>query len=136
MKMNNKGFSLVELIIVIAIMVVLGGVLAPQYMKHLASAKISTDASNADSIATAINVAIADGESTIVASPITGVGGTTTTGVSNLATLPVSKVDATYKWYIVYDASNGVSVIHLGANGSTADPIIWPTADAYKTANS
>ena len=31
-KMNNKGFSLVELIIVIAIMAVLIAVLAPQYM--------------------------------------------------------------------------------------------------------
>ena len=32
-KMNNKGFSLVELIIVIAIMVILVGALAPQFFK-------------------------------------------------------------------------------------------------------
>ena len=31
--LTNKGFSLVELIIVIAIMAVLVGVLAPQYIK-------------------------------------------------------------------------------------------------------
>lgn len=30
-KRNNKGFSLVELIIVIAIMAILAGVLAPQF---------------------------------------------------------------------------------------------------------
>ena len=34
-KINNKGFSLVELIIVIAIMAVLVGVLAPQFMKYV-----------------------------------------------------------------------------------------------------
>jgi type IV pilus assembly protein PilA len=32
-KANNQGFSLVELIIVIAIMAVLVGVLAPQFIK-------------------------------------------------------------------------------------------------------
>ena len=32
-KRNNKGFSLVELIIVIAIMAILAGVLAPQFVK-------------------------------------------------------------------------------------------------------
>ena len=32
---NNKGFSLVELIVVIAIMAVLVGVLAPQFIKYV-----------------------------------------------------------------------------------------------------
>ncbi|MDF2801615.1 MAG: prepilin-type N-terminal cleavage/methylation domain, partial [Anaerocolumna sp.] len=34
-KSNNKGFSLVELIIVIAIMAILSGALAPQLIKYL-----------------------------------------------------------------------------------------------------
>ena len=46
MKENNKGFSLVELIIVIAIMAVLVGVLAPQFIKYVESSKISTDMQN------------------------------------------------------------------------------------------
>lgn len=33
--LTNKGFSLVELIIVIAIMAVLVGVLAPQFLKYV-----------------------------------------------------------------------------------------------------
>ena len=42
-KTNNKGFSLVELIIVIAIMAILVGVLAPQYMKYVEKSRISAD---------------------------------------------------------------------------------------------
>ena len=44
-KMNNKGFSLVELIIVIAIMAVLMGVLAPQFLKYVESSRIQKDES-------------------------------------------------------------------------------------------
>ena len=40
---NNKGFSLVELIIVVAIMAVLIGVLAPQYIKYVEKSRKSTD---------------------------------------------------------------------------------------------
>ena len=47
MKRNQKGFSLVELIIVIAIMAVLIGLLAPQYLKFVSRAKVDTDIQNA-----------------------------------------------------------------------------------------
>jgi type IV pilus assembly protein PilA len=51
---NNKGFSLVELIVVIAIMAVLVGVLAPQFMKYVESSRQSTDIDNVQSMKTAI----------------------------------------------------------------------------------
>ena len=41
--LTNKGFSLVELIIVIAIMAVLVGVLAPQYIKYVERSRKSSD---------------------------------------------------------------------------------------------
>lgn len=54
-KMNNKGFSLIELIIVIAIMAVLVAVIAPNLTSYLGNSKKKTDNSNADTIENVIN---------------------------------------------------------------------------------
>lgn len=59
-KMNNKGFSLVELIIVIAIMAVLIGVLAPQFLKFVERSRKSTDVQNVAEICRAIEIYAAD----------------------------------------------------------------------------
>ena len=42
-KINNRGFSLPELIIVMAIMAVLVGVLLPTYLKYVNNSKVSAD---------------------------------------------------------------------------------------------
>lgn len=59
-KMNNKGFSLVELIVVIAIMAVLVGVLAPMFIRYVEKSRESTDLQNLDSIITTIEAYCAD----------------------------------------------------------------------------
>ena len=59
-KTNNKGFSLVELIIVIAIMAVLIGVLAPQFIKYVEKSKESKDITNLDSCVEAVKIYYAD----------------------------------------------------------------------------
>ncbi len=59
-EMNNKGFSLVELIIVIAIMVVLVAVLAPQYLKYVEKSRVSADVQTADQFIGAMQVLAAD----------------------------------------------------------------------------
>ena len=43
---SNRGFSLVELIIVIAIMAVLVGILTPQYLSYMHRAKVAADWAN------------------------------------------------------------------------------------------
>lgn len=65
-KMNNKGFSLVELIIVIAIMAILLVVLAPQYLRYVERSRNSTDLQNATEIVTALQIYASDPEATVV----------------------------------------------------------------------
>ena len=59
-KKNNKGFSLVELIVVVAIMAVLVGVLAPAYLKYVEKSRVQKDISAVGEVVNAIKVAAAD----------------------------------------------------------------------------
>ena len=59
-KLNNKGFSLVELIVVVLIMAIIAVALAPQVMKWVEESRKSTDANNYDTIVEACNTALAD----------------------------------------------------------------------------
>lgn len=57
---KNKGFSMVELIIVIAIMAILAGALAPALIKYINKSRISTDIQTANTIATAVQTALSN----------------------------------------------------------------------------
>lgn len=59
-KSNNSGFSLVELIVVIAIMAVLVGVLAPTLIGNIEKSRESKDLQNLDTIRQAAITAIAN----------------------------------------------------------------------------
>lgn len=59
---NNKGFSLVELIIVIAIMAILVGVMAPQLIKYIEKTNVSADTQLAGTVQTAVVTAMMDPE--------------------------------------------------------------------------
>ena len=53
-RLGNKGFSLVELIVVIAIMAVLVGVLAPTLIRNIEKSRVSKDDQNLDTVRGAI----------------------------------------------------------------------------------
>lgn len=59
-EMNNKGFSLVELIIVVAIMAVLIGVLAPAYLQYVEKSKKTKDCQAVGSIMDACEIVASD----------------------------------------------------------------------------
>lgn len=60
MKKNNKGFTLVELIVVIAILGVLMAVLVPQYIQYVDKSRQSADEAAIGEVAHAIEVASAE----------------------------------------------------------------------------
>lgn len=112
-KLNNKGFSLVELIIVIAIMVILVAVIAPQYLKFVNNSRVSTDVQTAADLATAIDTEIANGSAVFSAANTVDFS-----KLSNLTAMPASKfTNATFA--VTGDNQVGVTGITLTTTSGT-----------------
>jgi len=135
-KMNNKGFSLVELIIVIAIMAILVGVLAPQFIKYVEQSRQSTDIDTIDELKTAVETATTDNAITSGSTTITCNGGTATIaggavtstmldeyGVALSTDLKSTRLSitwtydhSTFKWSVT-DTSSGSAGVYYDAYG-------------------
>ena len=142
-KLNNKGFSLVELIIVIAIMAILAAALAPQLIKYIEKSRISSDKTSAASVKTAFDTAIANDDAYQDAINVGDSGTITCTTASDLAgagtnllgemekTLsdlkaPKSKKFSGQSYYVswkVDGAGDGVKDIEFGIGSTKADDI-------------
>ena len=131
-KLNNKGFSLVELIIVIAIMAVLIAVLAPQFLRYVERSRISRDNSAIGEIATSIKAGMAD--EGINAGLITAGGAATYTAAAAAAGGPLQFTFATglnggLDDELIASVGANVALSSNAYNGGTA-PVITVTVTA------
>ena len=136
-KKNNKGFSLVELIVVIAIMIVLVAVLAPVFTKYVEQSRRATDVQNANTIASAILVDVADGKT---ASPT--VAAVPENTFDSLKSVPNVKGkvgdNANAAFYYKYDADNNTVAVYVGNDENkewSGDLTSETNAQAYKNSD-
>ena len=140
MKKNNKGFSLVELIIVIAIMAILAGALAPSLIKYINKSRRSSDISNADTIRSAIQTALSNEDAYDSAQSNTDSDSKITDIISNLLTNygefstelgnTISDPGTTKyflkggNYYVTIDMSDNNEVTVVASSGSSSEAIV------------
>jgi len=122
---NKKGFSLVELIVVIAIMAVLVAILAPQFIKYVEKSRQSADVKNSQEMVSAVQAYAAD----------TGLAAnaSTTITLSKTAEAVASGGDKAAVESALSDAGvkgGKLKSSKWGANGAYADVTITVKTDA------
>lgn len=149
MKKTNKGFSLVELIIVIAIMAILAGALAPALIKYINKSRLSTDVQTGQTIATGITTALSnedaydDCDAKTTYTLVTSMTGATFSNAVK-ETVDVSEVKVKAKkdmkgssledqfYYTVEPTQNTCSVF-MKLNGANTYLQVYPTVDERLT---
>lgn len=125
---NNKGFSLVELIVVIAIMAVLVGVLAPQFLKYVEKSRQSTDIQTADNVATVMKTYFADHTPETV-EIILGTSTPTAPGTGSTAAKILASGNDTGNYQPVIKSSNwGIKVKYDATTGAVTFDIVAGTS--------
>lgn len=108
MKMNKKGFTLIEMLVVIAIIAVLVSIIIPIVGNSTTKAQAATDAANLRSMKATLTIGVMEGK---IAKNQTGV----TTVPAGYGTAPTSETNAgdTFKFDV---SANGDVTVYFGDN--------------------
>lgn len=147
---KDAGFSLVELIIVIAIIAVLCAAIAPNMLQYVAKTKRTTDVYTARQLADIMERVVT------IDNPDAGAGAPPTTTVSwdkstslqaspttiidktfvEYGSVPLSRAFPDYFWTLKYDSNTGdVISIHIGAGSGDETHELYPDGEDYISAN-
>lgn len=139
LQQNNKGFSLVELIIVMAILAILVGAIAPQVISYVESSRRSKDLELVDTVFTAVQTAIAsqdtapasisgDLDAAVVAIPkIKDLLADDIETVAKVKTKAKSVDGRAGTLYVVYNNATGALSVYIGTAVGT--PTIGPVTN-------
>jgi prepilin-type N-terminal cleavage/methylation domain-containing protein len=139
-KMNRKGFTLIEIVIAVAIVAIFAAAISPMVFRHLEDAKVSKAQNESETLANALlgyykdvgswPVTNADGPSgtavtRVVSSSVlpSGAAATASTGAAKWSTEGTAKQLGDYLYYNNADDDSSVS----GANANEAGQD-WPTS--------
>lgn len=124
---NKKGFTLVELVVVIAILGILAAIAIPRFTTQTQGAKEVADKASARNIVAAINMAVADGTWEIATDQVQETG--TTTAVNLPDDLKPTYMDEVPKSQLSSDGTFTVTVAESAIVIKAGEYQVYPIND-------